>query len=98
MSSSTARKGCREAELHSGCDILAVEAVVAVEATESAWLLLLLLLAVRCSARSAHAARQPRRTAIGRLPPQATVTFWCQPRPTTCKRLLWWYIAHLRLD
>jgi hypothetical protein len=52
MRSGIVHEGCREAELCSGCSMLAVEAM------EAAWLLL--SLAVRCSARSAHAARQPR--------------------------------------
>jgi hypothetical protein len=63
MPSSIARKGCREAELHGGCGMLAVEA------TEGAWLLS--LLAVRCSARSAHAACQSRRSALNTLLPRA---------------------------
>jgi hypothetical protein len=56
-------EGCREAELHGGCGMLAVEAM------EGAWLLL--SLAVRCSARAAHAACQPRATALGWLLPRA---------------------------
>jgi hypothetical protein len=43
MSSSIVREGCRQAELHGGCGMLAVETM------EGAWLLL--SLAVRCSAR-----------------------------------------------
>jgi hypothetical protein len=54
MCSSIVREGCSEAELHSDCGMLALEAM------EGPWLLLSLV--VRCSARSArsaHAACQP---------------------------------------
>ena len=60
---SIVRKGCREAELLGGCSMLAVEAMEAA--------LLLLSLAVRCSACSAHAACQPRRSALSTLLPRA---------------------------
>jgi hypothetical protein len=45
MRSSIVREGCREADLHGGCGMLAVKVM------EGAWLLL--SLADRCSARSA---------------------------------------------
>jgi hypothetical protein len=48
MWSSIAHEGRRKAELHGGCGMLVVEAI------KGAWLLS--SLAVRCSARSAHAA------------------------------------------
>jgi hypothetical protein len=49
MSSSIVREGCREAELHGGCGMLAMEA---------AWPLL--SLAVRYSAQAVRSAYQPR--------------------------------------
>ena len=57
MCSSIMREGCCEAELRGGCGMLAVEAM------EGAWLLLSL-----AARRSAHAAYQPRRTALSGLP------------------------------
>jgi hypothetical protein len=80
------RKGCpyglREAELHSGCGMLAVEAMV-VPGRCCRWLLV---------AQPTQPSLPTHEPALSGMLPQATVRFLCRPRPTSPRTAFMLYI------